>query len=160
MALIATAWAWATSNVRTIVLGVAGLVVAGLLVWLALQWRALEKDRDRLARWGELVCVSAGAELAPAKEKRGESCARTIAALAKFKTDAITSSNQVLAGAAVDRQQRADADLAQATADADQRDRAAANMEKADAQVGKDDRVDGSWFGALNNLAGLRPSER
>jgi hypothetical protein len=147
---------WITGERSYIAFLAVAVAAAALYAWGALG----RADRDKLVAWGNTVCASAGAELAPAKGARGEACRARVADLARYERDVSAETARILADAAKDREAKAtrDADRArQIAADA----RAAAEaMEKANANIGTDNRVGGDWFGALNRLAGLRAPGR
>ena len=63
---------------------------------------------------------------------------------------------EILEQARADGEALERADRSTAAAQLEARRTAAINMEKADARIGEDDRVDGDWFDAVNNVAGLR----
>jgi hypothetical protein len=125
---------------------------AGLYAWGA-EGRA---DRDRMLAWGDRVCASAGAELAPAKTKRGATCAAAIAGLAKFKADANAATTKAVLDQLEEREGKMSADAKSARAAANRARDAQAKMEAANAAIGEDDRVGSSWLSAFNDLAGLR----
>ncbi|WP_093310097.1 hypothetical protein [Sphingomonas jatrophae] len=113
-------------------------------------------DRARLLAWGDKMCAAAGAELMPAKGKRGAECFTAVQALARFKAEAAEATAEALATAERSRANSAAADARVARAAADAARTATAQMEAANAQV-TDDRVGRDWIAALNRTAGLRP---
>lgn len=134
-------------------LALVALCAAALIAWGAIG----RIDRDKLAAWGSTVCASAGRQLKPAEGERGEECAKRIAALAQLERDTLKASNTALADARARDNARADRDLAWARADLTRAAQAIKTMEKENEAIGPDDHVGGSWFDALNRVAGLRP---
>ena len=145
-----------TGHQSFIVLLLLGAVAGGL--WVRGE-RAIA-DRDRIVATADGICAAAGSNWIPPGAgigKRGVACRAAVAGLAAFKARAIDSSNKILVDAAKRRAAKSEQDL-QAAVDAANRTAAAARrMEDANAQVGPENRVDGAWFAALNQLAGLSP---
>ena len=131
-------------------------------------------DRARLIAWAEKSCAAAGTGFEPGSSilvdaagkqqtrswKRGEMCAQRILGLAEFQRTTNEASTRLLAEAMVEHERKtiADADAARQHAAAARA--AAQTMEKANARILQDDRVGGAWFGALNELGGLRAPDR
>ncbi|MDH7641191.1 hypothetical protein [Sphingomonas oryzagri] len=147
---------WLADHRKDAVMMLIAAVAAGLYAWGAIG----RADRAQLAAWGDKVCASAGAELQPAKGKRGADCAARIADLAREERDTLKVSNAALADARARDQARSRQDVASARADAQRAADAATKMEKANGAIGANDQVGSDWFDSLNRLGGLRgPSE-
>lgn len=145
------------------------LAVAGAAAFLYVRYETAAKDRDWLATWAETACAAAGVgftdlevdslrEQPPqkrARAKRGALCRARIADLSKFERESSQASAAALADAADVRAEKSTRDAAAANDAAERAAKAATRMENADAQV-LDDRVDRSWFDAVNDLGGLR----
>lgn len=117
-------------------------------------------DRDRAVAVADGICAAAGSAWMPegaGPRDRGKACRISVADLAAFKAKAIAESARLLAEHERDRANRTAGDVQEALRAASRTAAAARRMEKANEQVPEDDRVDGSWFAALNDLAGLRP---
>lgn len=114
-------------------------------------------DRDWLQSWAESVCVAVGAPLEASKgHKRGDVCRATINGLISFKTQAAVQTSTILVKAEAARVEKTNAHIGRVRVQAKRAETAKENMEKADAAV-VEDRVGDEWFGALSDLAGLRP---
>lgn len=136
--------------------------------WIQLGW--VREDRDAWKSLAGQICaiagtgVEAGTVQIPVEggktvrvaKKRGETCSDAIADLAIFKTESLKQTAEILEQARADGEALERADRSTAAAQLEARRTAAINMEKADARIGEDDRVDGDWFDAVNNVAGLR----
>ncbi|WP_294328620.1 hypothetical protein, partial [uncultured Sphingomonas sp.] len=92
----------------------------------------------------------------------GQRCKAAIADLAAFRTDSDRMTADKLAAAIRDRDARTQSDAAYARAAAEAARAATQRMEAADAKIEAQangaNHVDGDWFAALNDLAGLRPA--
>ncbi|MEH3040043.1 MAG: hypothetical protein PGN21_08260 [Sphingomonas paucimobilis] len=124
-------------------------------------------ERDRALQWSEIACAAAGTTYAASVEtvdgKRvkfatGQRCKAAIADLAAFRTDSDRMTADKLAAAMRDRDARTRTDVAHARVATEAARAATQRMEAADAKASPTDRVDGDWFAALNDLAGLRPA--
>lgn len=152
------------------------LVLIGLGIATATLYvddRRSRADRDAWKAWGKEICAHAGAttdaaivertDSAGKRHKvampRGAVCREAVQDLAKFRADALAATARVLTNAAAERETKATRDRAAAAAESGNRADALKTMEKADAQIRDDDRVDGSWFAALNRAGGLQPSD-
>jgi len=115
-------------------------------------------DRDSIARWADVTCALTGKVYrAPGmkREEWGRACQSEIQALADFRRNTTETTNTAMANHLKTQVEQAAADLAAARRANEQTARALKRMEAADASV-KDDHVGGDWFGALNELGGLR----
>lgn len=153
---VRAAWLATTQARSWLTLLAVATAAAALYAWGA----AARLDRDRMIAWGDRVCASAGAELAPPKGKRGSDCAGRIARLAAFQRDTQIQTAQLLAKALADQQRQSSADAQRSRAAAADARAAAVMMENANAQIGPDNRVGSDWFAALNRAGGLRVAER
>lgn len=161
--MIAAAFAKIAGNRQWLTLIALGAVVAFLYV----QWSRVTDERDRALHWAETACAAAGTTYAASIEtvdgKRvkyaiGQRCKATIADMVAFRTDTDRVTAETLAAAMRDRDARTQSDAAHARAAAEAARAATLRMEAADAKAAPTDHVDGDWFAALNDLAGLRPA--
>ena len=129
------------------------------------QWSRVTGERDRALQWSETACAAAGTTYAASVEtvdgKRvkyaaGQRCKTRIADLAAFRADSDRMTADKLTAAMRDRDARTKSDAAHGRAAAEVARAATLRMEAADAKAAPTDRVDGDWFAALNDLAGLR----
>lgn len=141
------------------------IAVGAAAAFLYVQWSRVTDERDRALQWSETACAAAGSTYAASVEtvdgKRvkyatGQRCKTRIADLAAFRTDTDRMTADKLAAAMRDREARTRTDAAHARAAAEAARTATQRMEAADAKAAPTDRVDGDWFAALNDLAGLR----
>lgn len=141
------------------------IAVGAAAAFLYVQWSRVTGERDRALHWAEVACAAAGSTYAASIEtvdgKRvklatGQRCKATIADLAAFRADTDRMTADKLAAAMRDRDARTQSDAAHARAAAEAARAATQRMEAADAKAAPTDRVDGDWFAALNDLAGLR----
>jgi len=127
--------------------------------------RRVRADRDAWASWARETCAHAGtgtdATGKPHKVAmpRGAVCREAVRDLAKFRADTLAGTARLLAAAAAEHDAKATRDRTAAQAESGSRAAALTTMEKADAQIRNDDRVDGSWFAALNRLGGMQPRD-
>ncbi|MDA5192805.1 hypothetical protein [Govanella unica] len=122
-------------------------------------------DRDRLATWAGRACAATGTDFAastialdgkPRSFARGEQCEARIRDLARSERETVAATARTLAEALADHDRKSAADLASARKLAAAAARTAQQMEQANAKITSDNRVGADWFGALNDLAGLR----
>lgn len=141
------------------------IAVGAAAAFLYVQWSRVTGERDRALQWADTACAAAGTTYAASAEtvdgKRvkyatGQRCRATIADLAAFRTDTDRAAAKTLAAAMHDRDARTRTDALHARAAAEAARAANERMETADAKAASTDRVDGDWFAALNDLAGLR----
>jgi hypothetical protein len=161
--LIAGAFAalhkWAGNS--WLVLIALGIALAALYV----DDRRIRADRDAWASWAKETCAHAGAGIEATGKPhkvampRGAACREAVQDLAKFHTDTLVATARTLAAAAAEHDAKATDDRTTAQAESGTRAAARTTMEKADAQIRNDDRVDGSWFAALNRLGGMQPRD-
>jgi hypothetical protein len=157
MRKILSLWRWITGSREWLVL----LLVAAAAAWLYAEYVSIRRDRDRLHAIATEACAAAGSQLVAASTaKRGQLCLRKVRELAAFKGDTDAESARILAEAVTDHNRKTKADAAHARRSAEAANAAAARMEKADAAIQDDDRVGADWFGAVNDVAGLRPRSR
>lgn len=160
--LLKSVLGWLTGELGWVAL--LGLGAAGAAIYVHV--RAVTADRDALLAWSRLACAAAGqefdasADAQGAKHARGDLCRQRISALAKFRADTADATAATLAAARDEHDARAAAD--REAASSNERDQRAdqARMETENGKVETDDRVDGNWFGAFDNLAGLRRPAR
>lgn len=138
---------------------------AGFIYW---KFATVERDRDALLGFARVACATAGAQFdgsieAPpngkgkaVKHPRGQLCNARLLELAAFERDATKASNQALADGIRDHNMKSAADAKAAALDAAAAEAALRRMEKQDNEIGKENRVGGNWFRALNELAGVR----
>ncbi|WP_066725197.1 hypothetical protein [Sphingomonas pituitosa] len=168
--LITGAWSalhkWAGNS--WLVLLALSLATAALYV----DARRVRADRDAWASWATATCALAGATPAATTAERvdaagkrhkavlprGVACSEAVQDLAAFRAGTLASTARLLTAAAAEQQAKAVSDRTTAQAESGNRAVALTTMEKADAQIRDDDRVDGSWFAALNRLGGMQPS--
>ena len=141
------------------------IALGAAAAFLYVQCSRVTGERDRALQWSETACAAAGASYAAStetidgkrvKSRAGQRCKATIADLAAFRTDTDRMTAEKLAAAMRDRDARTQTDAAHARAAAEAARGATQRMEAADAEAAPTDRVDGGWFAALNDLAGLR----
>lgn len=146
------------------------LAMGAVAAYLWAQLGAARADRDQLSAWATTVCADAGALFAAGTSAetttdgkrvtvdhgRGEVCRVQIRALAAYRHDTEAGTARLLAQHAQDQADKSKADLATARAAALAAEAAAQHMEEQNAAITDDDRVGPGWFGALNDLAGLR----
>ncbi|WP_294319732.1 hypothetical protein [uncultured Sphingomonas sp.] len=151
------------------------IAVGAAAAFLYVQWSRVTGERDRALQWSEIACAAAGSTYAASVEtvdgKRvkyatGERCKAAITNLAAFRADSDRMTADKLAAAMRDRDARTRTYAAHARAAAEAARAATLRMEAADAKIEAQangaNRVDGDWFVALNDLAGLRaqPADR
>jgi len=127
--------------------------IAGAAAFLSIKW--IEAKRQR---YPGLACIAAACSAAGAAAERPVCLAR-IQRLAAFEREALRSTNDLLVRVRAEEDRKRAADLAAARHSAERTRAAIVNMEKADAQIAGD-RAGADWFGAVNDLAGLRPPRR
>jgi hypothetical protein len=141
------------------------IAVGAVAAFLYVQWSRVTGERDRALQWSETACAAAGTTYAASvdtidgkrvKYATGERCKAAIADLAAFRADTTRLTAETLERAMHDRDARTQTDAAHARAAAEAARAATQRMEAADAKAAPTDRVDGDWFAALNDLAGLR----
>lgn len=141
------------------------VAVGAAAAFLYIQWSRVTGQRDAAVAWSEKACAAAGVGYAATTEtvdgKRmnfatGQRCHAAIVELAAFRTGTDRVTAETLAAAMRDRDARTQTDAAHARAAAEAARAATQRMEAADAKAAPTDRVDGDWFAALNDLAGLR----
>lgn len=141
------------------------IALGAAAAFLYVQWSRVTGERDRALQWSETACAAAGTTYAAAvatvdgkrvKYATGQRCKATIADLAAFRADTTRLTAETLSKAIRDRDARTQTDAAHARAAAEAARAATQRMEAADAKAAPTDRVDGDWFAALNDLAGLR----
>lgn len=143
------------------------VTVGAAAAFLYIQWSRVTGQRDAAIAWSEKACAAAGVAYAATTETvdgkavrfaTGQRCYATIVDLVAFRTDTTRVAAETLAAAMRDRDARTRTDAAHARAAAEAARAATERMETADAKAAPTDRVDGDWFAALNDLAGLRPA--
>lgn len=141
------------------------IAVGAAAAFLYIQWSRVTGERDRALQWSETACAAAGTTYAASVETigskqvkyaTGQRCKATIADLAAFRAETTRLTAETLSKAIRDRDARTQSDAAHARAAAEAARAATQRMEAADAKAAPTDRVDGDWFAALNDLAGLR----
>lgn len=138
-------------------LAVAG-AAAAIYAWGATghqQARALES-------WVQVTCAAGGSRFEPTGAlkggsliARGADCRARVERLAAFQRETIAGTADALTQAMTERDNKTNADAAAAARDAKAARAATERMETADEAV-QGDRVGADWFGALNELGGLR----
>lgn len=130
--------------------------LAAVSLWLVFATKA---ELNATVHWAERICAAAGSEFAAKDGKPGAACVRQVAQLARFKAEAQENTSEALIAAMLAREEKQarDADRRQARLEA--RLAALSTMTAAEEEV-RDDQVSGSWFAALNHLAGLRAPAR
>lgn len=157
MIKLATIWGAITGAREWLTL----LAVAGAAAWLYAQYASVRHDRDQLQAFADIACADAGASFAPGPGKKaGAECRAWIRDLAAFKRDTNSETARILADAMADQQRKTGVDAAHARRAAEAARAAAEKMGEADAAITEGDRVGAAWFGALNDVAGLRPPAR
>jgi len=146
------------------------IAVAAAAAFLYVKFETVQKDRDQLLDIASRSCLAAGATLDPAtidvatdtgktakvKKPRGQLCVDRVVDLAAFKSGADQETARILRQAQEDRATKSEADAASSSRDAAGARAAANRMEKEDAAISRGDHVDGAWFDALNDVAGVR----
>jgi hypothetical protein len=138
-----------------------GIALAALYV----DDRRVRADRDAWASWARETCAHAGAGIEAAGKRhkvampRGAVCREAVQDLAKFRAETLAATARTFAAAAAEHDAKATRDHTAAQTESGTRAAALTTMEKADAQIRDDDRVDGSWFAALNRLGGMQPRD-
>ena len=135
------------------------LAVAMVAAWLWAAYASTKATLTATVAMAERICAAAGSEYQPAKGKPGEACARAVTQLARFKSEAQDKTSEALLAAIHAREAKQARDTAQRQARLDARLAALSAMHNAEEEV-HDDQVTGSWFAALNRLAGLRAPAR
>ncbi|MBV8971478.1 MAG: hypothetical protein JO290_04220 [Sphingomonadaceae bacterium] len=131
------------------------LAIGGGYLWV--RFHEVEAERDRFSAWVGVACAAADARwLTPEVKgsKPGQLCAARIAALDREELDTASGSARALAQAMADHVSRTTSDSAAARDAASAAAAAAKRMEAANAHV-TGTHVDGAWFGAVNDAAGL-----
>lgn len=169
--LIRTAFSAATGWLRREFSWVILLVVAVAITSAYVAYRQIRADRDDLLAFAERTCASAGQGFDASDEKtrndkgkpviahypRGKLCGVHVADLASFRLQVADVTSATLADARVAHEKRVGADLGAAQHDTAAGAAADLKMEERDAQIAPDDRVDGNWFAAFNDVAGVHP---
>lgn len=146
------------------------LAIAVALTSVYVAFRHLGADRDQLLAFARQTCAASGqgfdaSEQATRNDKgkavrvkyaRGHLCQIHVADLAAFRLQVADVTSETLANARVDHDKRAGADLGASQRDSAARAAAEHSMEEHNGKVAGDDRVDGDWFGAFNDVAGVR----
>ena len=131
------------------------LAVAMAAAWLWAAYASTKATLTATMAMAERICAAAGASYVTDKGKPGEACARDVTRLARFKSEAQSQTNEALLAAMHAREAKQARDTAEREARLDARLAALSAMRTAEEQI-HDDQVSGSWFAALNRLAGLR----
>ncbi len=151
------------------------LVIGGMVAaWIYVQWSEIQRERDQLVQWAEVTCAAAGTPFAASTEQRvdtdgrqrtvtfatGQRCRTAVTTAVAFRTDTERTTAAMLAAAMRDRDAKTQTDATAARAAAEAARAATERMEIADAKAAPTNRVDGDWFAALNDVAGLRAPGR
>lgn len=131
------------------------LAAAGL--WVA--YASTKAELTETIHRAERICAAAGSAYQPAEGKPGEACARQVARLAAFKSEAQDKTNETLLAALHAREEKQTRDAERRQARLESRLAALSAMHTAEDNI-RDDQISGSWFAALNRLAGLRAPSR
>ena len=131
------------------------LIVAGTAAGLYAAFAKVRAERDDLKAMAERICASAGASFEADQGDPGVACARTVRELAAFRRDTQAATAERLIAAMQAREHKQAADARRRAAAHEAARAATATMNTAEEQI-HDDEVTGSWFAALNALAGLR----
>lgn len=133
------------------------VAIAAAALWAA--YASVRADRDATLNMAERICAAAGSEFVVKQGQPGAACAKQVARLARFRAEAQEKNSEALIAAMLAREEKQarDADRRQARLEA--RLAALSTMTAAEEEV-RDDQVSGSWFAALNHLAGLRAPAR
>lgn len=151
-------WGWITGARDWLTL----LAVAAAAAFLWYKFATVSRDRDALLASANVLCAAAGSEFTASSTpdgkrlKRGELCLKRVRELQAFERDTLSSSNKALAGALETHNTKSEADAQAAARDFAAAAQAARNMEHAENAIAEDNRVGPDWFGAVNDLAGLR----
>ncbi len=163
------AFGWITGNSQFLVLLALGAVAA----YFYADGAAVRRDRERITASAEQICSAAGVDFAASASigtstkgkrviiphHRGQLCLREVRNLAGFKADTTRVTAETLTAAMNDREAKSGRDAARAATDARAARAATERMEKADGQIDDTNRVDRRWFGAFNDVAGLRKND-
>ena len=131
------------------------LTVAMVAAWLWASYASTKATLTATVAMSERICAAVGSAYQSAKGKPGEACAREVTQLARFKSESQDKTSEALLAAMSAREAKQARDTAKRQAQLDARLAALSTMHTAEEQV-HDDQVTGSWFAALNHLAGLR----
>lgn len=131
------------------------LAAAGL--WAA--YASSKAELTETVHQAERICAAAGSEFVVKQGTPGAACAKQVARLARFKAEAQEKTNEALITAMHEREAKQARDAERRQARLEARLTALATMTTAESEV-YDDQVHGSWFAALNRLAGLRAPAR
>lgn len=134
-------------------------LVAGMATGLWAAYANVRAERDDILAMAELICASAGSTFETDKGTPGEPCARKVKLLAAFRSDTQAATAQRLIAVLQEREDKQSRDAERRAAALEAQRAAATAMIHAEEQV-HDDQVNGSWFAALNRVAGLRPASR
>ncbi len=160
------AFGWISGNTEWLLLLALGAVAA----YFYADGAHVRRDRERITASADLICSAAGVDFAASasvaastrgkrvtiNHPRGAICLRAVRDLASFKAKTAEVTADALAKAMQDRDAKSGTDIAAAAADARAARAATERMEKADAEIDDTNRVDRRWFGAFNDVAGLR----
>lgn len=169
MNILRRLFGWFGGNTEWLVL----LAMSSVAAWLYVDGMMVRRDRDSIMATADVVCAAAGADFAASAtvetaangkrvtvpHPRGALCLRSVRGLASFQAETIRSSAETLATAMRQRDEKSTSDIARAASDSRAARDATLRMEKADAAIDHTNRVDGRWFGALNDVAGLRKDD-
>lgn len=163
------AFGWFTGNSQFLVLLALGAVAA----YFYADGAAVRRDRERITASAEQICSAAGVDFAASasmetstkgkrviiSHARAALCLRAVRNLASFKADTMAVTADTLTAAMNERDAKSSTDIARAATDARAARAATERMEKADGQIDETNRVDRRWFGAFNDVAGLRKND-
>lgn len=141
----------------------AGMATSSVLYFKTGQRAAFaESEATSLGGWADVTCALTGFVFrAPdmTRSSWGSACQARVQYLVKFEKDTKDARAKAQQQHATDQAKKAADDLTAARKAAMSAAQAAKRMEKANAAV-QDNRVGAEWFGALNELGGLRgPTE-
>lgn len=129
------------------------------LVILAVVAAGLWAELKATVSTAERICAAAGSEFAAKDGQPGAACVREVIRLAAFKAEAQDRTNEALIAAMHEREAKQARDAERRHARLEARLAALSTMTAAEEEV-RNDQVSGSWFAALNRLAGLRAPAR
>lgn len=166
---VKAAFGWITGNSQFLVL----LALGAIAAYLYADGADVRRDRERITATADHICGAAGVDFATSasvatstrgkrvtiNHPRGQLCLRAVRDLASFKADTIRVTAETLTRAMQNRDTKSGTDIAAAAADARAARAATERMEKADAEIDDTNRVDRHWFGAFNDVAGLRRND-
>lgn len=131
------------------------IALAVAAAWLWASYASTRADLADTTHRAERICAAAGSAFVTGEGKPGEACAKQVQQIARFRSEAQGKTAETLIAAMRAREEKQARDAERRQARLEARLAALSAINTAEEQV-HDDQVTGSWFAALNRVAGLR----